>query len=157
MFNRSFHDLQPGDRFESVGKTVSEGEILDFAFRYDPQPIHMDARAAEASPYGGLIASGIHTLAIATRLMMQSRAFDPTIFVGSPGIEELEWLAPVRAGDTLRVVGIVREAREARSNPEHGVIQYSLDVLNQNDETIMTMISTAIVLKREGEALAHRS
>ena len=76
---KRFEDMQPGDRFESDGKTLSEAEILDFAFRYDPQPLHMDVTAAEGEPYGGLIASGVHTLAIAVRLMMQSRTFDPRV------------------------------------------------------------------------------
>lgn len=146
---KRFEDMQPGDRFESDGKTLSEAEILDFAFRYDPQPLHTDVTAAESGPYGGLIASGIHTLAIAIRLMMQSRTFEPTSFVGSPGIEALEWLLPVRPGDTLRVTGTVTDIREARSKPGLGVLRYSLDVRNQNDETVMAMRSTAIMRKQE--------
>ena len=146
---KRFEDMQPGDRFESDGKTLSEAEILDFAFRYDPQPLHMDVTAAEGGSFGGLIASGIHTLAITIRLMMQSRTFDPTSFVGSPGIESLKWLLPVRPGDTLRVYGTVTDVREARSDPGLGVLRYSLDVRNQNGENVMTMLSTAIMRKQE--------
>ena len=146
---KRFEDMQPGDRFESDGKTLSEAEILDFAFRYDPQPLHMDVTAAGGGPYGGLIASGVHTLAIAIRLMMQSRTFDPVSFVGSPGIESLQWLLPVRPGDTLRVAGTITDMRDARSNPGLGVLQYSLDVRNQDGQTVMTMRSTAIMRKQE--------
>ncbi len=142
---RRFADLKPGARFESAGKTLSESEILDFALRYDPQPLHMDVPRAAEGPYGGLIASGIHTLAIAIRLMMQSGAFDLDDQVGSPGIEELRWLQPVRPGDTLHVVGTVIEARPSKSMPECGIVRYSLDVLNQKGEVVTTLISTAIM------------
>ena len=149
MYNRYFEDMKPGARFETMGKTLSEAEILDFAFRYDPQPFHMDTVYAGTSPYGGLIASGIQTLAIALRLMMQTRVFAPEIFVGSPGIEELRWLQPVRPGDTLRAAGEVLEARVSRSRPDQGILRYRLEVLNQRDETVMTMVSTSI-LRRQG-------
>ena len=149
MYNRHFEDMKPGARFETMGKTLSEAEILDFAFRYDPQPFHMDTVYAGTSPYGGLIASGIQTLAIALRLMMQTRVFAPEIFVGSPGIEELRWLQPVRPGDTLRAAGEVLETRVSRSKPDQGILRYRLEVLNQRDETVMTMVSTSI-LRRQG-------
>ena len=149
MYNRHFEDMKPGARFETMGKTLSEAEILDFAFRYDPQPFHMDTVYAGTSPYGGLIASGIQTLAIALRLMMQTRVFAPEIFVGSPGIEELRWLQPVRPGDTLRAAGEVLETRVSRSRPDQGILRYRLEVLNQRDETVMTMVSTSI-LRRQG-------
>lgn len=142
---RRFDDLKPGARFVSDGKTVSEAEILDFAMRYDPQPLHMDATRAAQGPFGGLIASGIHTLAIAVRLMMQSGAFDLDDQVGSPGMEELRWLLPVRPGDTLRVVGEVIETRPSKSMPECGIVRYRLDALNQKSEVVMTMVSAAIM------------
>ena len=145
MYNRYFEDMKPGDGFETMGKTLSEAEILDFAFRYDPQPFHMDAAYAAASPYGGLIASGIHTQALAVRLMIQTRVFAPEIFLGSPGIDELRWLHPVRPGDTLRARGEVLEARTSRSAPEQGILRYRLDLLNQRDEVVMTMVSAAIL------------
>ena len=148
MYNRYFEDMEPGARFETMGKTLSEAEILDFAFRYDPQPLHMDTVYAGQSPFGGLIASGIHTLALAIRLMMQSRVFAPEIFMGSPGIEELRWLHPVRPGDTLRAAGEVLEARASRSQPEQGILRYRLELLNQRDEAVMSMISTAILRRR---------
>ena len=98
-----FEDFKPGDRFESAGKTLSEAEILDFAWRYDPQPIHMDKVAAEAGPYGGLIASGFQTLLTSFRLLWQTNLLDAAS-LGSPGIEELKWTKPVRPGDTLHTV-----------------------------------------------------
>ena len=102
---KSFEDLKPGDSFTSESVLVTEEEILEFARRYDPQPIHTDAARAASGPFGGLIASGIQTLATSIRLMMQSGAFSLDDQLGSPGIEELRWPAPVRPGDTLHVVG----------------------------------------------------
>ena len=96
MYNWYFEDLEPGLRFETMGKTLSEAEILDFAFRYDPQPFHMDVDYAEKGPYGGLIASGIQTIAVALRMFFQSGVFAPEISIGSPGVDELRWLQPVR-------------------------------------------------------------
>ena len=72
MSDLYFDDFKPGDRFESAGKTLSESEILDFAWRYDPQPIHMDVGAAADGPYGGLIASGFQTLVVGFRMLWQS-------------------------------------------------------------------------------------
>ena len=148
MYNWYFDDLTPGARFETQGKTVSEAEILDFAFRYDPQPFHLDATHAEAGPYGGLIASGIQTIAVALRMMIQARVFAPEIVLGSPGVDALRWLQPVRPGDTLRSSGEILEVRASQSRPERGIVRYRLDVLNQRDEVVMTMTS-ATFLRRE--------
>ena len=145
MYNWHFDDLTPGTRFESMGKTLSEAEILDFAFQYDPQPFHIDIEYANAGPYGGLIASGIQTIAVALRMMVQARVFAPEIVIGSPGVEELRWLQPVRPGDTIRSTGEVLETRVSRSRPERGLVRYRLDVLNQRDDVVMTMTSTTIV------------
>ena len=145
MYDWHFDDLTPGARFESLGKTLSEAEILDFAFQYDPQPFHIDVEYAEAGPYGGLIASGVQTIAVALRMMVQARVFAPEIVMGSPGVEELRWLQPVRPGDTIRSTGEILETRVSRSNPERGLVRYRLDVLNQRDDVVMTMTSTTIV------------
>ena len=145
MYNWYFDDLTPGARFETAGKTLSEAEILDFAFRYDPQPFHMDVGYAEVGPYGGLIASGIQTIAVALRLFFQARVFAPEISIGSPGVDELRWLKPVRPGDTLRAAGEILEVRASRSKPERGIVRYRMEVLNQRDEAVMTMISATLV------------
>ena len=151
MYNWQFDDMAPGMRFESLGKTLSEAEILDFAFQYDPQPFHIDAAYAEAGPYGGLIASGIQTIAVALRMMVQARVFAPETVIGSPGVEELKWLQPVRPGDTIRSTGELLDVRASRSKPERGLVRYRMEVLNQRDEVVMTMTSTTIV-RREPAA-----
>ena len=152
MYNWYFEDLEPGLRFETRGKTLSEPEILDFAFRYDPQPFHMDVAYAEAGPYGGLIASGIHTIAVALRMFFQTPVFAPEISIGSPGVDELRWLQPVRPGDTIRATGEILEVRASRSKPDRGIVRYRMEVLNQRDEVVMTMLSAAIVRREPAAA-----
>ncbi len=140
-----FRDLHPGDSFQSVTKTVTEDDILNFALKYDPQPLHMDAARAAKGPFGGLIASGIHTLAVSISLMIEARTFAAGDFLGSPGIEELRWLLPVRPGDTLHVYGEIIETRPSKSMPDAGIVRYQLDAINQKGETVMTMVSAAIM------------
>ena len=148
MYNWHFDDMKPGARFETMGKTLSEAEILDFAFRYDPQPFHIDTAYAEAGPYGGLIASGIQTIAVVLRMFVQARVFAPEIAIGSPGIDELRWLKPVRPGDTLRGAGEILETRASRSKPDRGIVRYRLEALNQRNDVVMTMTSATIVWRR---------
>ena len=149
MSDLYFDDFKPGDRFESPGKTLSESEILDFAFRYDPQPIHMDVGAANDGPYGGLIASGFQTLVVGFRMLWQTGVLNAAS-LGSPGMDELRWLKPVRPGDTLRTVIEVLESRPSKSKPDRGVCRLKWDVLNQHDETVLTMTSIQILARRPG-------
>ena len=147
MSARYFDDFAVGDRFVSDGKTLSEAEILDFGFRYDPQPIHMDAVVAEASQYGGLIASGFQTLVIGFRMMWQTNLFN-ACSMGSPGMDEVRWLKPVRPGDTLRTACEVLEARPSASKPDRGIARIKYTISNQADEAVMTMIAIQILARR---------
>lgn len=144
--NRYFDDFSPGDRFVSKGVTFTEADIIAFALRYDPQPFHIDLEAAARSPYGGLIASGFHTLAQGFRMMLQEGLF-AECSMGSPGMDELRWLAPVRPGDTLHMEGEVVEARPSSSKPDRGILTVSYRALNQRGETVMTL-SVAHLLRR---------
>lgn len=114
MDARFLDDFTPGQRFCTGGITLTEAEIIDFAWRYDPQPFHLDTGAAERSPYGGLIASGFQSLALCFRLFIQSGMLAESS-MGSPGIDELRWLAPVRPGDTLHCAVEVLEVRPSSS------------------------------------------
>ncbi len=147
MKERYFDDFKPGDKFVSAGKTISESEILDFAFRFDPQPIHMDARAAAESPYSGLIASGFHTMVVGFRMLWQTGVFN-ACSLGSPGMDELRWLRPVRPGDTLHTVAEIVETRVSASKPDRGVCRVLYTILNQDDEPVMTMIAIQILARR---------
>ena len=92
---RYLEDFTPGEIIELGSKTVSEEEILTFAREFDPQPFHIDPERARDSVYGGIIASGWHTIAIFMRLAVDG-LFNDTISMGSPGVNEVRWLRPVR-------------------------------------------------------------
>ncbi|MCH9020900.1 MAG: MaoC family dehydratase [Proteobacteria bacterium] len=153
MTDLYLEDFKPGDRFESRGRTVSEAEIIDFALRFDPQPFHIDVEAAKRSPYGGIIASGFHTMAMAFRLAWDTGVLS-ACSLGSPGIDEVRWLKPVRPGDTLRTVVEIVDARPSASKPDRGVCRFRYDVFNQNDEQVMTMTAVQIVARRPRAAAA---
>jgi acyl dehydratase len=139
MDTRYLDDLTPGQRFTSPGLTLSEAEIIDFAWRYDPQPFHLDANAAADSPYGGLIASGFQSLAICFRLFIQSGILAESS-MGSPGIDELRWLAPVRPGDTLHSEIEVLEVRPSASKPDRGIARLRYQAVNQRHEAVLSFV-----------------
>ncbi|MCZ6720896.1 MAG: MaoC family dehydratase [Alphaproteobacteria bacterium] len=139
-------DFEAGQRYETAGKTLAESEILEFALRYDPQPFHMDVTAAEQSIYGGLIASGIQTLAVALRMVVQSGLFSASM--GSPGVDELRWLKPVRPGDTIRTVLEVLKVRPSESKPDRGVVTLKYETMNQNNEVVMTFRALQMIRRR---------
>jgi len=142
-----FEDFTPGRSFHSRGATLSEAQILDFAWTWDPQPFHIDKEAAQDWGFGGLIASGFHTMLVAFRLFHQERIINAAS-LGSPGIDELKWLQPVRPGDTLSVVATVKEARPSASKPDRGLIKMAFDVRNQRGESVMTFLATQFLRRR---------
>ena len=97
-------DFPIGVRRELGSKLVDEDEVIRFAREFDPQPFHIDKAAAAASFYGGVIASGWHTCSMTMRILVDAYLND-TAAMGSPGIDELRWLKPVRPGDTLSRFG----------------------------------------------------
>ncbi len=140
-------DLQPGQRFVTQGITLTESEIIHFAWRYDPQPFHLDVGAAAESPYGGLIASGFQTLALCFRLFMQSGMFNESS-LGSPGIDELRWLLPVRPGDTLHTAVEVLEIRPSSSKTDRGITRLKYQAINQRDEAVLVFILIHLLWRR---------
>jgi len=147
MLTRYFEDFPAGQRFEAGCVSVSEAEILAFARQYDPQSFHVDPEAARSSIYGGLIASGWHTVALAMRLLVDN-VFGHTGGMGSPGVDEVRWTRPVRPGDTLAVSMTVLEARVSRSKPDRGVMRFRVDVENQAGEAVMSMTGASIMARR---------
>ena len=135
---RYFEDFSPGKRFVSKGVTFTEADIISFALRYDPQPFHLDVEAAKESPYGGLIASGFHTLSQGFRMILQEGIF-AECSMGSPGMDELRWLAPVRPGDTLHMEAEVTESRPSTTKPDRGIVKMDYRAVNQHGETVMTL------------------
>jgi acyl dehydratase len=146
--DRYFEDYPVGSVHECGPIPVTEEEIMEFARRYDPQYFHTDPEAAKQSIYGGLIASGWHTAALMMRLLVDN-VISPVASLGSPGVKELRWLQPVRPGDALSIRVTVREARRSRSRPDRGVLEFHVDVTNQDRVTVMTMDSAGMYLCRE--------
>lgn len=145
-----FEDFAPGQTFETRGATLTEAQILDFAMAWDPQTFHLDRGAAEASPFGGLIASGWQTLLVSFRLILATGVFDAAS-LGSPGVETLRWLRPVRPGDTLRARGEVLEVRPSRSKPDRGAATVRYETLNQRDEVAMEWRCAHLLRKRPSD------
>ncbi len=141
-------DYVVGSVSEFGSITVEEADIIDFARRFDPQVFHTDPEAAKKSFYGGLIASGWHTAAIMMRLIVD-HYLPGTASMGSPGIDELRWIRPVRPGDELSIRVTVLEANRSNSKPDRGVIRSFVEVLNQNREVVLSVKAVNFLLCRE--------
>jgi acyl dehydratase len=144
---RYFDDFQVGERFRSQGVTLTETDVISFALAYDPQPFHIDVEAAAKSPFGGLIASGLQTFALGWRMFLQEGLLR-ACSLGSPGIDELRWTAPVRPGDTLYTEAEVKEVRPSASKPDRGTLRMAYRIVNQRRETVLTMNIVHIVKRR---------
>ena len=142
-----WEDFTPGRVFETPTRTLSEQDILRFAREYDPQPFHTDPQAARATPFGGLIASGWQTASATMRLMCDGYLLE-TSCVGSPGLEELRWLKPVRPGDTLRLKTTVLETMPSSKQPNRGTVLFRWDTFNQNGEIVLSMRGRQLFLRR---------
>jgi acyl dehydratase len=148
--DRYYEDFKIGERFVSGGMTMSEAGIIEFARQWDPQPFHIDAEFAKTWTYGGLIASGLHTMAVTLRLWLDLGVLRASS-LGSPGIGEVQFPRPVRPGDTLRVVTDIVELRLSSSKPDRGVARIRQVTINQRDEHVMEQ-ETVVFLKRRPAA-----
>ena len=142
-----FEDYVPGAVHDLGSVMVDEQEIIAFARQFDPQPFHLDKEWAEKSAFGGLIASGWHTACMAMRLIVDHYLSEVSS-EGSPGIDELRWLRPVRPGDQLSVRATILDARLSRSRPERGIVRSQIETLNQSDEVVMHLTSTIFIRRR---------
>jgi acyl dehydratase len=133
-----WEDFDVGGRFEMGRHTFSEEEILEFGRRFDPQPFHVDLRAAGESFFGGLIASGWHTCAVAMRIMVESY-LGRAASLGAPGVESVRWPKPVRPGDTLVFRREVLAARASATRPGVGLVKHRWEATNQRGELVLCM------------------
>jgi acyl dehydratase len=145
---RHWEDFTPGEVTEIGPVTVSEQEIVEFARRYDPQYFHVDAEAAKDGPFGGLAASGWHTAALFMGMFVRG-VLNDSASLGSPGIDELRWLAPVRPGDTLTGRVTVDEVRESSKNPRRGTVFTTSEVVNQDGTVVMRIRARGFFARRE--------
>lgn len=131
-------DFEPGQVIELGSRSVSKDEIIAYARQFDPQPFHVDEQAAAQSIYGGLIASGWHTVSLFMRLLVDG-LLSRTASMGSPGVDEVRWLKPVRPGDRLSARGIVEEVIPSRSKPDRGLLRITYEMANQDGERVLSI------------------
>jgi acyl dehydratase len=145
--DRFFEDYAAGEVYEFGAIPVDEAAIVEFGRRYDPQFLHVDPERAAEGPYGGLIASGWQTMATAMRLFVDNFLPDGAS-MGSPGVDDLRWLAPVRPGDVLHIRVTVVSTRVSRSKPDRGIVETRVETLNQRDELVATMRAVNFMRRR---------
>ena len=144
---RYFEDFKVGEKRTFGAYEVTREEIIEFAGKYDPQPFHMSEELARDSFLGGLCASGWHTCAMTMRMMVDSM-MDKGPSLGSPGVDGIRWLRPVRPGDVLSVEIETKELRPSRSKPDIGSVHQDVTVMNQKGEAVMTLKSVALFKRR---------
>jgi acyl dehydratase len=142
-----FEDFAPGQRFQTGSRSLSQEDIIEFASRWDRQFFHLDAEAAKSSIFRGLIASGFHTLLVTFDLVVEAAIWTESS-QGSPGMEQVRWLKPVRPGDTLIVEVEVVETTPSRKG-DRGYVTWDHTTRNQHGETVMTFRSTNILMRRQ--------
>ena len=133
-----FEDFFVGQRIAVGQRSVSEAEIIAFASQFDPQPFHVDRSAAAASHFGGIIASGWHTCAMMMRLVVDC-VLSQSSSMGSPGLDSVRWLEPVRGGDTLTVEYVTKAVRPSQSKPDRGVVVSVWEARNQHGALVATV------------------
>jgi len=142
-----FEDFEVGFRFETPRRSLTEAEIMDYARVYDPQPFHVDREAAAQSIYGGIIASGLQTCAVAFALTLEAGVLNDSS-LGSPGMDRIRWLKPVRPGDEIGVIATVAEVTPSASRPR-GRVVIDYEVTNQMGEVVMTYSITHMQRRRD--------
>jgi acyl dehydratase len=145
-----FADFHAGQVIEAGPYAVGEAEIVQFARAYDPQWFHTDAQAAAAGRFGGLIASGWHTCAIAMRLATDAALHGSESFA-SPGVEKIRWPNAVRPGDELRLKATVIETRRARSQPTLGILRWRWQLTNAGGAEVLDLEATSLFDLSEGQ------
>ncbi|MDB5395461.1 MAG: MaoC domain protein [Rhodospirillales bacterium] len=137
-------DFQPGTVAEFGSRTVTEDEIIAFATAFDPQTFHVDREAARSSNFGGIVASGWHTVSLTCRMFVDN-FMNGTSLMGGIGADEVRWLKPVRPGDTLNVRCSVLAARRSRSKPDRGSVHIKLETFDQTGDKVLAFTVTALL------------
>lgn len=144
---RYVEDYEVGEAFVTRSHELTEDEVVSFAQSYDPQPIHTDKEYAETGPFGGLIASGFQTVALAFTLWVELGHLKD-VSLGGPGMDEVRWLKPVYAGDRVTAHITILEARVSKSKPDRGLVVLGFELTNQKDEIVLTWRSLTMVKSR---------
>jgi acyl dehydratase len=143
----AFEDFEPGQAFELGEASLTAEDIVRFAREFDPQPFHLDEDAARATHFGGLIASGWHTSALLGRMLVTGLLTGST-GMGSPGVDEVRFLAPVRPGDRLRGRATVLSATPSSRRPERGTVRLRLELLLPDEQPVLTLVAAVLFGRR---------
>ncbi|HSZ41436.1 MAG TPA: MaoC family dehydratase [Trebonia sp.] len=146
--DRYFEDYEAGAVYEYGYAIVDREELLAFAGRFDPQPIHVNPEYAADGPFGGLIASGWHTGSIFMRLFAD-HFLSRVASLASPGLDELRWPAPVRPGDALRLRTTITQTRPSRSKPDRGLVFTHGELLNGDDTVVLSLTAMNLLRLRK--------
>ncbi len=146
-----FEDFPVGESLDCGNWTFEKEAMVQFARQFDPQPFHVDEEKARHSIFGGLIASGWYTCSVGMRLIVDA-VVNETASMGSPGVDSLRWMKPVRPGDTLRLLATVIEAEPSKSRPDRGRLTFIYEFAGDDGEPVMTMRAIAIIGRRPGAA-----
>ncbi len=144
-----FEDFAVGQIYETPAETLEQNDIIQFGKRYANLPYHTDPQAARKTAFGGLVAPGYQTAALTFGLFVDLGLFRAS-GMGSPGIDRLRWLKPVRPGDTLHVAAEVIEVSPAQAEGGRDAVRFRYDTINQDGETVMTVISLHFLKRRAG-------
>ncbi|MFP3565834.1 MaoC family dehydratase [Paraburkholderia sp. SIMBA_030] len=148
----SFEDMVVGTTAEIGKHTFTREEIVAFAEQFDPQPFHVDDAAAAESSFGGLVASGWHTCSVMMGMLVRNVIAGSTS-MGSPGIDEIRWMKPVRVGDTITMMHAVLDKRVSTSKPDRGIVTTQWEGINQHGETVIIVRSKGLFgLRNPGAA-----
>ncbi len=142
----TYEELEPGAVYHTGRATVTESAIIDFALLWDPQPFHIDRLAARESIFGELVGSGLQTLMLSYRLYYDHGLVKGTALAGL-GIDSLRFVRPLRPNDTIGVRTTVLSKRPSKT-PGRGIVELSLETINQNDEIVLSLILKPLVARR---------
>ena len=149
---RYFEDFTPGQIIELGRHTITKDEIVTFARQFDPQVFHLDEEAAKKTIFGGLIASGWHTGSLMMRMLYEG-VVQHVVSLGSPGVDELRWVKPVRPGDTLSCRLTVTECVPSRSKADRGIVRTMMEMRNQAGEIVVTAKGLSLFGRRPAGAI----
>ena len=152
--DRYYYEDVPVGVVQHYGRyEVTCEEVIEFASKYDPQPFHLDDKAAARTHFGKVSASGWHTASMVMRMMVDNFKRIKQAGLGSPGVEKMEWPHPVYPGDVLRCESITKSKRRSKSRPEMGLLDGRVEAYNQKDELVLVMESIGMIETRDPDGV----
>ena len=150
MSYQHFEDFTVGGTIEAGPYNVTVVEMVEFAMRWDPLPIHTDEVAAKQTIHGGLIASGVYTIAIKQSLIMSK--LSKAKMLGALGWETVRFVRPVRGGDKLSITMDIVSARASRTKPDRGIVRFGVRMSNQDSDVVLATEDVVMFIRRQSRS-----